>query len=653
MTNGKQTERRSDAALSTLRAGLTSGTNPMQISAVHACVTAISETVASLPLFLYERTGESREKARDNPLYSVLASRPNADQTRFEFIESIVVSVLLRGNSYSFIESNRNGEILSLTPMSADKVEVKRKGKEKIYLYKSDNGTDPIVYRDWQVLHVRTKGDGLTGRSIVDLARTTIDYAADAEKADTAFYKNGASPSLVLKHPTLLTDDAYNRLINSWESRHSGVDNAGKVALLEEGIEIDTISVSKRDSEFIATREFQITDIARWFRVPPHIIADLSRSTFSNVEQQSIDFVMHTIRPWLSRIEQSMMRDLLPGNRDGTYHIEFGLDGLLRGDTESRQSFYASGITNGWLSPNDVRAKENLPAIENGDVYLVPLNLHSIENLVGYSPVETKKPTVPDATDTRSTEPTKEYRNTDKHAAQVRASADKLIAALLPAFTRAVNIESNDITGKIKSLSKSGALDFESFSEWLSLYFTETAPGNLVRQIESILELSVPLTVQKGIDIAESEIFTESTARADAFVLAYMASLAAAWSDSAIELLSDPVTDEEKTVDTVLLETVQQRKETLPATAAQRHGRRVTNAALTIGYSIAGVEYLYWRARGDSCEFCQKMNGKRAKIGESFLNKGSSVESGENELKISHNISHGPLHDGCDCIVTP
>lgn len=350
----------------------------VQVSAVYACVRVIAETVASLPLHLYMRTDEGSVRALDHPLYRLLHDEPNGEMTSFIFRETLATHLLLWGNSYSQIIRNGRGEIHALYPLLAENMEVDRDNSGKLfYIYHKEGTSYVLGPRD--VLHIPGLGfDGVVGYSPIALEKNAIGLGIAAEEYGSRFFANNATPSGVLTHPNTVKDP--KALSASWKSAYGGA-GSGRTAILEEGMKFERISMPNNEAQFLETRKFQVSEICRIFRVPPHLIGDLEHATFSNIEHQSISFAQHTIRPWLVRIEQALNRALLSESEKAGLYAEFNMSGLLRGDYKSRMEGYALGRQNGWLSTNDIRELESMnriPASEGGDLYLVNGNMMPI-----------------------------------------------------------------------------------------------------------------------------------------------------------------------------------------------------------------------------------------------------------------------------------
>ena len=352
-------------------------------TAVWASVRVISESLATLPLNIYERTDRGRELRRGHPLYPILHDAPNPRQTATEFREQQLAGLLLWGNSYSLIERWPSGRVRHLWPMRPDRVTVRTDITAEdtplpglIYQYQTGAKLSTVNYPATEVLHIRgLSSDGLVGLSPIQVHRQAVEVEQAEREFAGRFFGNNARPGGILKTQGRLSADAATRLKASWESVHRGLDNAHRVAILEEGLEWVPMSMPLNDAQFIEQRRFSLEEIARIFRVPLHMVGDLSRATFSNIEHQSIEFVTHTVRPWAVRLEQSINANLFFPSEVGTYYAEHSLDALLRGDVQSRFAAYAVGRQWGWYSANDVRERENLNPIDGGDTYLVPLNM--------------------------------------------------------------------------------------------------------------------------------------------------------------------------------------------------------------------------------------------------------------------------------------
>ena len=391
----KPQDRTSGSNYAFFMGGTTSGKavterSAMQMTAVYSCVRILSEAVAGLPLHLYKYTDSGgKAMALDHSLYRLLHDEPNPEMSSFVFRETLMTHLLLWGNAYAQIIRNGKNEIVALYPLMPNKMSVDRDENGRLY-YTYYRGSDEaiknkefaVTLQPSDVLHIPGLGfDGLVGYSPIAMAKNAIGMAIACEEYGAKFFANGAAPGGVLEHPGTVKDP--QRVRESWQSTFGGSGNANKIAVLEEGMKYTPIGISPEQAQFLETRKFQINEIARIFRVPPHMVGDLEKSSFSNIEQQSLEFVKYTLDPWVIRWEQSIQRSLLNSEEKKKYFAKFNVEGLLRGDYQSRMNGYAIGRQNGWMSANDIRELENLdriPAEDGGDLYLINGNMLPLKN---------------------------------------------------------------------------------------------------------------------------------------------------------------------------------------------------------------------------------------------------------------------------------
>ena len=373
----------------------------MQMTAVYSCVRILAEAIACLPLHLYKYSENGcKEKATEHPLYRLLHDEPNPEMSSFVFRETLMTHLLLWGNAYAQIIRNGKGKVIALYPLMPNKMTVDRDENEQIY-YTYQRATEEahtmngssVKLLPYDVLHIPgLEFDGLVGYSPIAMAKNAIGMAIACEEFGAKFFANGAAPSGVLEHPGTIKDPG--RVRDAWQSQFGGSANSGKVAVLEEGMKYTPLSISPEQAQFLETRKFQINEIARIFRVPPHMVGDLEKSSFSNIEQQSLEFVKYTLDPWVIRWEQSMARALLTLDEKTEYFIHFNLEGLLRGDYQSRMNGYSIARQNGWMSANDIRELENLDRIPTelgGDLYLINGNMLPLGNAGAFANTNTDK----------------------------------------------------------------------------------------------------------------------------------------------------------------------------------------------------------------------------------------------------------------------
>jgi HK97 family phage portal protein len=363
----------------------------LSVASVLSAFTILMEDTASLPLITYRRLTRGKERDVNSPYYILLHDMPNPEHTSMVYREFIMGHLLGWGNHFSQKIWDRRGVLRELWPLRPDRMVVSRKNGQRQYTYTELNG-NKRVFRQEDIWHIPAFGfDGLIGYSRITLARNAIGLAIAAEKFGGSFYKNGANFDIVIKHPGELSDDAYDHLQESVDKKHVGVENSHKPMILEEGMSIEKIGIPPDDAQFIETRRFQLGEIARMFRVPPHMMGDVERTTSwgSGIEQQELGYLSHTLRPWLKRIEQGAHKDLLLESERKDTVIEHLVEDFLRTDIGARMTAYVAAITNGIFTRNEVRERENLIPIDGLDRMLMPLNMTTVDG-VEKKPVNTK-----------------------------------------------------------------------------------------------------------------------------------------------------------------------------------------------------------------------------------------------------------------------
>lgn len=349
----------------------------MTFAAVWCAVRVISETLATLPCILYRRTSDDgRERADDDPRYDLVRSQPHPLMSSVTFFETQTAAMVLRGNCYAKIVRQVGGAIDRLEIRLPDHVNTPTvEGDDKL-MYTCHDPYEEIPGDD--MLHIAgLGGDGINGWSVIRYAQQSLGSALAGDQYSASQMGNGATPKGILKFPTRLVKEHREQFRREWEEQHKGSANANRIAILHGGMEYSPISMTNEDAQFLESRQFSIREVARWFRLPPHMLADLADSSVrANIEQQAMEFVTYSMAPWLVRWQQALNRKLLTEEEraDGMY-FEFLLDALLRGDLPTRYAAYATARQWGWMSVNDILRRENMNAIDGGDVYLQPSNM--------------------------------------------------------------------------------------------------------------------------------------------------------------------------------------------------------------------------------------------------------------------------------------
>lgn len=363
-----------DSASSRSAAGIRiDADNALQVGAVFACLRVLAETIASLPLHVLERLERGTRRASELPLYKRLHQQPNDWQTSFEWREQAVFHIGLWGDAYSEIRSGASGAVDQLIPLHPSRMKVERVENGRLrYKYREESGRE-TVYSQEAILHLRgPSDDGVHGMSVVESCKDAIALARACELHGARYFGNGARPGFVLSTDNDLSAEAREQLRNSWERMHGGVGNSNRTAVLVGGLKpLEIPQSSMHDAQFIEARKWQLAEIARLFRVPLHLLG--AETSPGSVEHAGLDYVQHTILPWLRRFESAFVRDLI--SDDDRYFVEFDVRGLMRGDAASRSAYYRAMWDIGALSTNDILELENRNPVEGGDERYRPLNM--------------------------------------------------------------------------------------------------------------------------------------------------------------------------------------------------------------------------------------------------------------------------------------
>lgn len=622
-----------------------SANTALQSATVFACVRILAETVASLPLIVYRRLGRGKERAADHYLYPILHDQPNPEMSSFEFREALMGHLALWGNAYAEIERDGAGRVVALWPLRPDRMSVARENGLLIYRYRLGNGEVTLPPRS--VLHIRgLSGDGIVGYSPIRLAREAIGLALATEEFGARFFGSGARPAAILQHPGKLSEEAQKRLRQSVEEAHSGLSRAHRLMILEEGMQWHQVGIPPEDSQFLQTRSFQVEEIARIYRVPLVLLQHTEKSTSwgTGIEQFMIAFVVHTVRPWLVRWEQAIRRDLfLPGER-GTYFAEFLVDGLLRGDVESRYRAYATARQWGWLSANDIRELENMNPIEGGDVYLTPLNMvpagstAGAEELVGRT-AETREAKPMSASVRRQI------------AASFRPVLRETVARILRRERADVMREAERFFGR-----RQATIDPLVFRGWLTEFYTEHEAW-VREQVMSVYEgMAEAVSAAALGEVGQEQVDKREL---EAFVDEYVDGFARRHVGRSVERLrealeaEDPLTGLQDEFDS--WEDGPENPGGRAGDVAEEETVRFPSAVALKVFALVGVTKIMWVASGKNCPICDQLNGKIVGVERVFAAVGDVLDMGEGKtpFTVSTNIKHPPLHKGCDCSIVP
>lgn len=620
-------------------------------SAFWACVRVITKPIAALPLHLYERQDEgSRQRATGHPLYKLLHDRPNPEMTALTFRDVLTAHLLTWGNGYAEIEYGAAGYPVALWPLPPSRVTPERDEKTGRLQYRImlPDGTERILRKE-KIFHLVGPGfDGTRGYSVVRMFRESIGMGLSVQEYGARFFGSGAKPGGVLEHPGRLKDP--ERLRAQWEELHSGLSNQHRIAILEEGMKYQQIGIPPDDAQFLETRGFQRQEMAAIFQVPPHKIGDLERATFSNIEQQGLEFYTDTLLYWLSLWEQTINWKLIPEFEQDKYFANFLVDGLLRGDQESRYNAYAVARQWGWLSANDIRRLENMnPIGPAGDIYWAPLNMINAEEM-GQLITPPKEGESDDAARhlKRIEAATKEQRQI--RAAQNRARLAKQYEQVFSnAAGRHLRQEVKDVRDAVKA--HLSTRDVTTFGIWLDEYYRDNEP--LKKRMKPVfLALAEVIYEAASGEVGEKGKMPDDVR---AFMDEYLEAFAKRYNGSSkgqitalVRRAQDEGMEPEELIDVRLTEWEEKR----PSKVAMAETVQIGGAVARMAFAGAGITRLRWVAQGsESCPYCQELNGQVVGIERPFVGKNDTLDSEDGAMTIYKPAFHPPLHLGCVCTI--
>ncbi|MFG1873382.1 phage portal protein [Sphaerisporangium sp. NPDC049003] len=613
----------------------------LHYSPFFAGVRVIAEDLASLPLITYERLTRGKRRATEHALYPLLHDQPNPYMSSVALRETLQGHAMTWRGGYANIVRNGAGDVTELWPLRPDrtKPEIKRTSRGTftlMYRYTDDvNGIHTMLHPD-EVLHIHgLGGNGVQGYSLIGLARQSIGLGLATEAYGSAFFANGSRPSGVLKHPGELGDAASRRLREGWEDMHRGLDNAQRVAILEEGMEWQSIGIPPEDAQFLQTRKFGVSDMARWLRLPPHKIGDLEHATYTNIEHQALDYVTSALRIWLVRWEQAILTRLLTSVERGRFFAEHLVDALLRGDIKSRYEAYAIGRNWGWLSADDIAEMENRNPLpdDRGSVYLVPLNM-----VPAQTPAEIEADAgAPRRYGLRIARGIEGRKRIAAQYTKLLAAADlslaelerELVTALVDQHLNADPPTTGAFAAAIEELY-AGTITERTSAAWMPI-FSEFAAA--IAQ-----DAAADVAYDAAVDL-EQWVRSYVTSHVGYRIASELGQLGAqlAAADPAAAVLAR------------LAKWVTDRPEQL----AKWQGNQLPNAAAREAWRAAGVKTLKWVALGSAdCPFCSALDGVTVGIDAPFAAKGAELGEAE-KLSTPRDIHHPPLHPGCDCQIVP
>ena len=623
----------------------------LKFMAVYAAVRIISETIASLPLRVYKRLSNGgKEKAPGHKLYQILHDSPNPEMTAFTYRETVMAHLLGWGNSYSEMVKNGYGDILELWPLLPGRMRVERVRGVLIYHYTLPNGQEVIIPRDY-ILHIPALGyNGRIGYSPIRMARDAIGMGLALEEFGARFFTNATNIGGVAEHPGQLGKQAHDNLEKSLQEKYEGLGKSHRLLILEEGMKYQKVTIPPNEAQFIESRRFQLEEVARIYRVPKHLLQDLTHATFSNIEHQSIDFVVHCIRPWLVRLEQAYNLKLFKSQERVNYFAEHCVDGLLRGDIKSRYEAYHTARMDGWLNADEIRELENLNPMEDGQgrVYTVPLNMVNLKSITG-----TKDGVTPDRNTIRSVPVRAITERPAGLTRQVIAHSYKRI--IEDAAARVVRREAE----RVKKLTREvfaarSKRNLDKFSVVLEELYGQFGEY-LTKQVSpSFFSLAGAISSQAQAEALSNE---DISTQIDKFMEEYVDAFRKRYIESSEgQLISAArkATDAQEDPAQYIFDLLAEWQKSRPGKVALNENVKIYGAVSRVTWTLSGVREMVWRNTGSkSCIYCNSMDGKVVGIEEKFVpaNVDYKPPGADGALKIRGPKSHPPLHQGCDCII--
>lgn len=632
--------------------------NALKYGVVWAAVNAISGDIGGMPFKLYQRLPNGgREEVRSHPVWNILQVQANEQVSAGSFRESQQAQLLLGGNNYSEIEFDNAGRAVGLWPLPPKRVRIERNNAgEVVYVVTLDGPSEPVVLSADRVLHIAGLGDGLTGFSVIRFAREAIGLGLSMEEYSARFMSNNSTPGGILSTENTLNDVAAKKLKQRWEAAQGGLENSHRVAVLEEGLKWQQMGLSAEDAQLIESREFQVRDVVRYFRIPPHKVGDLGDATFGNISEQSVEYVGDTLMPWTNRWERNVMIKLLTQKeRDAGLFVKFSFQSLLRADVELRGAFYTTQFNTASITPNEIRALEERNPIEGGDTAFVQLNMVPLEDAGNMSIAERTAlllaeqgvQAIPDV-ETRS-----ETRQAASPATRLRLR--RLFSPLVSDATeRVVRSEINAVRRQEKLLAN----DPDGYLNWLDDFYRNSQPEFSTRVMLPVFTAYAEAVA----DAAAGEVDLEAAPNdIRAFVEAYTTTFSDRYAASSRGQLNEIVEDSgelaPEAVETRLAEWEVGGGESAPRDEreADREVVELSEAVAKSVFVAAGILTLRWHINGDSCPYCRRLDGTVIRVSQNFIDANESFAGEDTDVKLvpKGSIGHAPAHRGCDCFVSP
>lgn len=626
----------------------------MRFIAVTACVTLLADVIASLTFPVYERLQpRGRERAVNHPLYEILHDRPNPEMTSFERRHMEQMHRGLWGASYAEIEYNNGGRAMALWPIPPRRIKPERNKDSGKLVWKvsqpaggpdEELGFNQVLYIPWASL------DGVTPLSPIGLAREAVGLGLAAQEYAARFFANDATPGFAVQLPGVLSDAAYKRMQASWETRHQGLGNKHRMALLEEGANIVKTGMPPKDAEFLANHKQQKADVAMLYRIPAHMIGDTERSTSwgTGMEEQTLGFTVFTVRPWTVREEQKTNMMLIPREERRRYYAEVQLDSLLRGDIEKRWKSYLTGWQMGVYSPNMIGDKENLNPIPDGDTHYVPLNYiptdQAAQARAAHSPGEQRSAGA-------------RRRIAGSYRRVFRAAAEELVDGEIEDIRGILAANDDGRAGRAGlKPAPAGIRDVLAapLLQAIEDYYDSREEGVLKRMAPAFSAYGEAVYAAAADEVGGEPEMGPETERFIAGVAGGYAARHIGSSRGQLREVVRKALSEGADIGEAVGARLDEWGEKRPEKIAKNETVRAGNAVAKEAWRVAGVRQVAWKAFGKNCPYCTAMDGRIVGIDQVFLEPGDFQPDGATvAMPVKSAIGHPPAHGSCDCAVDP
>lgn len=582
----------------------------LKLPAVYACVRVISEAVAALPLIVYKRGRDgSKKRARDHSLYRLLHDSPNPFMDSFTVFEMLIAGCLLRGNAYAQVDRDGDGVVVAIYPLRSSRITVKVKNDKVFYEYQQ--GTVKKKYKWQDILHLKGLSfDGIVGVSPLALLSETIGRAQAVNEYSAKYFANDASPGGVLRHPGMLGEKAAYNLRKAWNSRFSGNANSHRTAILEEGMEYQPMGLSPEDSQMIDSAKFGVVEVCRAYKVPLNLVQDHERSTYSNVTEQNRSFVVHTLQPWLKRVEQVCNRTLFTEKEKEKYFVEHKLDSLLKGDQKTRYECYQIGIEQGFLSKNDVRGFENLSPVPGGDKH---------------------QATAEQRPEARNRAVQEGYQKRDKIRDQFKPLIKEAVKVILAR-------ECEQIKRTLDRFQRGGRQENADLKAWLQEFYSNVLPEFLKAKYDPVLR-SFAMAIT---DQAEEEMEATGTDLAE-YVNEHIGHVVDGYAAASLNQLVN-LLESGGGIDAVEIRLDEWEADDHRANKSAENQSVSTSNVIFAGVAFYHGYKVMVQAREGACKFCKSVSGTILGRGEYAVKAGSY-----DDMTVKTSMSAPPWHRGCSC----